>query len=500
MISGINSWLDNLANKPIPIFRHRRDQALAILKDDERASSECLPVILADPGMAANLFRHINQSREKSNRIQITNVSSLISLLGVSRLIEEITAMICVEELNLPEARLKGIQRSLKENWYCRLFARQWLMDRGVHETEEVQVAAQLQMLPELMLWCYGDDVMSTIAHKSYFECLDYEQQSNELLGCDQRDIGDALVQKWFLPELAGFAFQSNYDNYTHATAVALAARLARICQHGWYGSDMQSFHQHAMHYFGENINKTGQYLNQQMLKLTAEETDLSYRPVAFWFALTDLQKHPQAEYQMASLVAPAKQSAGQETGTPIAEQYDAVVSGFDQVKVNNDIELLNNLIKQGADLNSLVKSVVLSLHKTLEFNRVSFLALSSDRLKLESKINLNAKGAGESLKKFEINLKVPDLFAALMKKPQTFVLNENNREKYWEKISGVVKTKIQVENFCVVSIFIGSRPLGVIYADKMDHAIAEEYYRAFQKITMILNRGLALLAQKKSH
>ncbi|MDH5518227.1 MAG: HDOD domain-containing protein [Gammaproteobacteria bacterium] len=497
MISGINSWLDELAEKPIPILKHRRDQALAILKDDERASSECQPVILSDPGMAANLFRQINQAREKANRIPINNISSLISLLGISRLIEEISAMVCIEDLNLPAANLAGIHRRLKENWYASQFASQWVRDRGVSETEEILVAAHLQMLPDLMLWCYGAEVMPKIEHKAYYECLDYEQQVDEILGCDKNEIGAALGQRWHLPEMAGFSFESNCDNFTHATAVALASKLARICQHGWYGREMQAFLQQATHYFGENSNKTTRYLNQQMLKMTTDEMDLSYRPVASLFVLSNQKTYPEFQYRIAAEVAEVIKA----NAKPVvaAEQILPSVKELSQEKLNSDIELLNNLIKQHADLNSLIKSVVLSLHKTLDLTRVSFLALSADSLKLESKINLNLKHSADSLKEFEISLKVPDLFSVLIKKPQTFLLNENNRDKYWQKISGDVKTKIQTECFCAVSVFVGSRPLGIIYADRMNEVIEKEYYLAFQKITMILNRGLAYLAQKKA-
>lgn len=499
MISGINSWLDELADKPIPILKHRRDQALAILKDDERASSECQPVILSDPGMAANLFRQINQKREKANRIPISNISSLISLLGVSRLIQEISSMTCVEELNLPEINMKGIRRRLKESWYSSQFATHWLIDRGITETEEMQVAAHLQMLPDLMLWCYGDDVMPKIEHNAYYECMDYQQQVNEILGCDKNEIGAALVQKWYLPEMAGFSFESKCDNFTHGTAVALATKLARICQHGWYGKEMQDFHKIAMHYFGEDSNKTARYLNQQLLALTADEMDLSYRSVASLFVLTNHKPYPEFEYRIASEVAAVKDLAEKQAAAKLPEETVLPVAGLSQEKLNNDIELLNNLIKQNADLNSLIKSVVLSLHKTLELSRVSFLALSVDKMKLESKINLNLKNSSESLKGFEISLKVPDLFSVLIKKPQAFFLSEANREKYWQKISGAVKTKIQTDSFCAVSVFVGDRPLGIIYADKTDAVIEKEYYLAFQKITMILNRGLAYLAQKKA-
>ncbi|MCK4710591.1 MAG: HDOD domain-containing protein, partial [Gammaproteobacteria bacterium] len=277
MTSGLNGWLNELADKQIPILRHRRDQVLEILTDEIRASSECQPVILSDPGMAANLFRMMNQDRVKANRLPVTTVTSLISLFGVSKLIQAIESMTCLEDLGLPENNLKGIQRCFKQSWYCTQFAMKWVQDRGVREPEEVHVAAVLQSLPELMLWCYGDDILPIIEHRAYYQCDDYYKEVKKVLGCHKREIGVALAQQWALPEIAGFGFESDYNSFTSATAVALAALLARLSQHGWYGKDMHFFLQKAMHYFGEKENAASKHIHQQVIELVDDEMEFGY-------------------------------------------------------------------------------------------------------------------------------------------------------------------------------------------------------------------------------
>ena len=493
MIIGLKSWLKELADKQIPILRQSRDQALEILYDDERSSSECSNIILSDPGMMANLFKVMNQQRKKAGRLPITAVSSLISLYGITKLIKEIEAMTCIEELSLPDRNLKGVQSCLKQNWYCTQFALKWVMDRDVREPEEVHVAAVLQSLPELMLWCYGGDILPVIEHRAYYLCGDYYYEVEKALGCHKREIGFSLVQKYYLPEIAGFGFESKYNAYTHGTAVALAALLARLCQHGWYGTDMNFFLGKAAHYFGERDNAASSRIRQQVLDLADVEFELDYRPIASMLLYTDIEKHSEAEYYLAS------EDQGEVTETKEAPDETLAtenISSINKALFAKDLNQLKTLVKEKGNLSDLVKLVLLSLHSTLRFSRVSFLALSADKTKLQAKVNIVGSGLDESTKKLLIDLKSPSLFSAAMKKPQAFTLNKTNREKHWSNIPGNIKSLIYVDSFCIASIYSGKTAIGMVYADMMDEDVSAEFSKAFQTITMMLNKALELRAK----
>lgn len=491
MISGLKGWLDQLADKQIPILQHRRDQALEILNDEARSASECRSIILSDPGMAANLLKVINKERSKALRLPITTVTSLISLLGVPRLKSEIESMTCIDDMGLPEKNLKGIQRCLKQSWYCSQFAMTWVMDRDVREPEEVHLASILQCLPELMLWSYGEDAMQRIEHLAYYECLDYYGEVSHVIGCHKREIGVALAEKWFLPELVGFGFESAYNSFTNGTAVALAALLARLCLHGWYGKDMTFFLHKAMHYFGEDEIRTLHHLHQQALSMVDDEVELGYRPVAALLLSTNHERIPELEYYLQT-------EKKEESVQQVAEVETPVVKGFDPVLLTKDVEQFKEIIKSQAKMNDLLKHVLLSLHDTVLFERVNFLLLSADKLKLDSKMNKSSNAADDSLKQFSIELTQKSLFGLLMKKPQAFSLNKNTYEKYWGLVSGKVKTAIQVDRFCVASIFYGPKPLGMIYADKLQDKISPDDFKAFQQLTMMLNKGLEIILKSK--
>ncbi|MDH5423539.1 MAG: HDOD domain-containing protein [Gammaproteobacteria bacterium] len=503
MISGLNSWLDQLADKKIPILKQQRDQTLAILNDEGRSASECRAIILTDPGMAANLLKVMNRSRLKEGRLEITTISSVISLFGVSRLRDEIHAMTCLQDMDLAEANQMGIQRCLKQSWYCEQFVMKWVGDRDVREPEEVQLAAILQCLPELMFWCYGGDVMPRIEHQSYYECRNYYDVVSRVLGCHKREIGAALAKKWCLPEIACFAFESSYDSYTNATAVGLAALLSRLCLHGWYGRDMAFFLQKAMHYFGENAAKTARHLHQQALDMAGNELALGYRPVASLLVASNLERHPEPEYYLASEQKPENKPQSKPQKPVVKEASDVDASGLaakriDPLLLSRDLEQFKKLLKQQAKMNELLKHVILSLHDTLQFGRVSFLLLSADKLKLEAKITKSSNAKDDSFGQLTIELKKQSLFSLLMNKPQAFSLNKNNYEKYWALISGKTKTDIQVDRFCAAAIFYGSKALGVIYADKPQADISTEDFKAFQQLTMLLNKGLDVLSKNK--
>ena len=525
MTTGLKSWLEKLADKPIPIKKQYRDQALEILNDEDRSAAECQSVISADPGIAANLLKAMNTERQAAGRLPITTVNSLISLFGVPRLLAELNTMVCYEELDLPQANLDGIERCLKQSWYCDAFAMCWAQERQMHEPAEVHLGAILQSLPELMLWSYGADVMRDIEHNAYFECKDYYYEVSKFLGCHKRQIGAELARQWHLPEAVTFGFESEYNSFTTGTAIGLAALLARLCLHGWYGQDMTFFLEKAMHYFGENEVRTIKHIHQNALDMAYDEIEKGYRPVASLLLATNLERIPEIEYRKpdvvkqgsktepeAGVAEKVKQSVvkeevaaadkpsreqinlpGDESAEPVAKQLISI----NRQQLSEDFIQLTEMIKQSTSLNELLKQVVISLHDTVKFDRVSFLLLSQDKARLESKLNMFSNADDDSLKQLSIPLSQKDLFSLLLKKPQAFNLNENNFDKYWSLVPGVVKSAIHVDRFCVASVVYKNKPLGMIYADRIKHPASNDEFAAFQKMTMLLNKGLELQAKK---
>jgi HD-like signal output (HDOD) protein len=516
MTLGLKGWLEKLADKPAPILEHSRDSALALLTDERKSSAECIPIILADPGMAANLFRGTNVKRVKNNRLALTTVNTLVSLLGVKQLTDQIRGMTTFEELDLPDINRQGIERCIKQSWYGVQFATQWVTDRDAREPEEVRIAASLQFLPELMLWAYGEEVMPAIEHYAYYECKNYYKEVERALGCHRREIGAALAERWELPEIVGFGFTSDYNTYTHGTAVALAALLARLVQHGWYGEDMHFFLKKAMHYFGEQENTAAKHLHQQVLKMTAEELTHGYRPVASLLVASDANKYPEAGYRFSALekkpqaesVTQAEKVAAasveqKSAAKPLAEAEQkkvmADVEGDEQrAKVLADVTALKQSIQAQATVDVLLKQTLESLNQTVGLRRVNFLLLNPAKDKAESKIARFSVGADHATTKLVVTVQPANLFTHLLKKPQAFWLNADNYDKYWSMIAGTVKTVIQVNSFVAAAIFYGDKPLGIIYADSEDAGITADQFKYFQQLTTLLNKGLAVLVKNK--
>lgn len=505
MTSGTEGWLEKLVDKKIPVLKLRREQMLEILEDEDRSLSDCQPILLSDPLMTASLFKDMNLQRVKDNRLQVTTVSSLLSLMGVPRLIEAVRAMPAIEEMGLPAASIRGIEKCLKQSWYCTWFAMKWVTDREVKEPEEVHVAAILQSVPELMLWCYGGDAMLKINHYAYYECGVYYEEVAKVLGCNKREIGVKLAEKWALPELACFGFETKFNAFTHATAIGLAAVLARICQHGWYGADLDFFREKASHYFGEAESKASSRLHQQLLELADDELAMDYRPVACMLIYTDDKKYPEKEFCLASLLKqaePVKQTKTKpeavqeqpETGQVTAARKEKQI---DQQKLASEVKQIKQLVQQKAGLNDLVKQTLLTLHNTLCFQRVCFLLLAPDRSKLVSKVNLFSEPADDSLKKLAIDVKEKNLFSHLMGKPQSFRLSNENFEKIWVAVPGTVKSLTHSERFCCASVYSMGKPLGLIYVDDGGKEISGDVFKLFQQLVMMLNKGLELLSKK---
>ena len=190
MTQGLQAWLDDISGKPLPIYRDTKNTVTALLNDEKGSSSACRQPALDDPGLAVNLISGLNSERIKANRQPITTISGAISLMGVERFKQTLNDIPNYEALGLTEAAIQGVARCLTQQWYTVRFAMQWAKERGAREPEEIELAAALQCLPELMLWVYGGDVMPQIEHRTYYQREEFTSAVQHVLGCDLRELG----------------------------------------------------------------------------------------------------------------------------------------------------------------------------------------------------------------------------------------------------------------------------------------------------------------------
>jgi hypothetical protein len=145
------------------------------------------------------------------------------------------------------------------------------------------------------------------------------------------------------------------------------------------------------------------------------------------------------------------QQQAETTPASPAGNKEKDVSQAAPKKHVNPLQELLNGALQQ--------------MHEELGLSRAMFAMLSPDKSALRARFVVES-AEQLSLKGFALNITKPNLFKALMNKPQAVSLNKGNAEKYLPMIPQSALEQINSSGFVSMSVFIKGKPVGLFYAD----------------------------------
>ena len=101
--------------------------------------------------------------------------------------------------------------------------------------------------------------------------------------------------------------------------------------------------------------------------------------------------------------------------------------------------------------------------------------------------------------RKYKIELAKAGLLKILLNKPQAIWINSVNFKKYQHMIPTSLLASIMTNNFMAMSLFIGVKPIGIIYADRAGcaQAIDDSAFVQFKSLISLTSKALTLLAKK---
>jgi len=240
MQQGLAQWRAFLSDKQLPVLRRTRTDVLGLIKQAQLSITQYSTPIVYDAGFSSRIFRYVNTQRVSSGKNPLTTMGNALSHMGQSAFQEFLNKTPLLEDLKLSENNNEGYIRVMGQACHAALQAKNWALQRNVTETEETQLAALQQNITELMLWCYGGDVMPKIEELCYVKKQAYEEAAKTVLGCGMRELGGKLAIEWNLPEMAVDGLLSKQDNFTLASGVSLASEFARIVSLNWYGKNAE--------------------------------------------------------------------------------------------------------------------------------------------------------------------------------------------------------------------------------------------------------------------
>lgn len=547
MPNDLNSWVELLGNKSLPLLATTRLSLKELMGQSQLSVTQYAGPVLYDPGLSVQLFNKANGDRKSSGRMPLTTINNTLSHLGQGQFLQQLEKAQLLDALSLPEINRRGYLRYVAQACHAAYQARDWGQLRKTHEPEEMQCAALMQNVAELALWCYGDDAMIQIERNCYGKKQDYDSAAQQVLGCDIRKLSAQLAEKWNLPELISDALLSDYKGFTLATGVALSARLARLVSMSWYDKTAMQCVQDIAHYKGRSLGEVETRIHNNAVNLTETFQKLGYMSPARLLPMLVDENYVDPQF-VPSMDAPTRPvinkseavksenvqksvsinqatkdipvpAVTEMTKTVPAKKLDAVVQPkpvakepvkqaevTDRVENNKQgvspalaqgISQLQKMIQQKATVPQLIQQAV-DVLRAMGLHRVVF-AVNVSKLKMLVGRFASCDDNVKALQDFKIALERPSLFKLLLEKPNYIWINESNRAKYWSLVPDQVKLMLANDNLFVMSIFSGKQAIGLMYADKIKAVLTEDEFKKFVGLCRLLAKGIAEVSAKPS-
>ncbi len=289
MQQGLAQWLSYLTDKQLPILPRTKSDVQALINQPQLSITQYSAPVVYDAGFSAHVFCHVNTQRDKSGKRPLTTMGNALSHLGQAAFQAFLNETPLLESLKLSDKNHQGYLRVMGQACHAALQATEWAQQRNVTETEETQLSALLQSITELMLWCYGADVMPRIEELCYVKKQSYEQAAESVLGCGMRELGAKLAVAWNLPEMAILGLTTEQTDFTLATGVSLSSELSRTVSLNWYGKNAAEVIKRIAKYKGKTEGEIERRLHLNAVNVNDILIDRGYAsPAKLLFQLAD--------------------------------------------------------------------------------------------------------------------------------------------------------------------------------------------------------------------
>ena len=474
MPDTLQEWAKLLVGIEVPVMSSTRAAIVELgRKQNSVSAAEIAAVILPDPMMTLRLMRLANDRPRKGLTETVGIIQHAVMLLGMTQTFTMLGRNPVVDGMPDKAARV-GLHRVAARSYHAARQARDFGILRIDVDVEEMYIAALMHDVAELLLWAAAPDRMKELdkARRN----MDFEAAEQELFGFHLSELSLALVQKWYLTDLAISALQpEECERRQRSRLVMQVSRLARHAELGWYDAAVQA-----------DLEGLA-----QSMKLPVDDITARVHRVAA--AAARDQKFPgvvPAAAWLPMLPGPWPEEAVAEA--PLVPQPEKLEKAITEMASHRD---------GSYTLHDLVVQVIKGMREGIGLRRVVFALLTKDRAQLRARYVVGA-AEDEPLKQFHFEMQQPHLFSKLMSKQAAIWLKDDNRAQLAPFISEEIQRVINVDQFFAMSIGVHGKVLGMFYADcgeagsASNDALNAAGYESFKKLCGQAALGMGHLAK----
>ncbi|MDP2787520.1 MAG: HDOD domain-containing protein [Pseudomonadota bacterium] len=482
--------LEQLQPGELPIFRRTRGVLLAFgLRREQVTAPEVAAEILADPLATLYTLHTINKRVSARSDAEVNTVEHALMMQGIGAFLDAARRLPILEDS--PAGRNPRVlaalhalaRRAQHAAWQARDFA---VLHSDVR-AEEVQVAALLHDTPEMLLWLRTPEQAIRLQRQRR-RSSDSEAETT-VLGDTLAHLRLSLLESWNIPPLTLDLLSPKNAERTRQTLLAACIDIAQLSERGWWDEKLMAAYTALAGVENTALETIIATVHANAARVARCCDWLEAPPAATWGPMIPGPWPPEADDEekaapatpqatpatVAAAQPPASASQPLQPAPPVrpvqapapeAEPEHDICPMPDKHIFREALKGIEEHLDGSLTLNQMSAVILKGLHTGLGLSRIIFAMQTPDGLRVKSRFTLGIS-AEDPLRHFEFELASKDLFCQLMGKMQGVWLNEGNRQKLWPMIHPKLQAMLGNGDFYTMSLYNGSKPLGLIYADR---------------------------------
>jgi len=263
---------------------------------------------------------------------------------------------------------------------------------------------------------------------------------------------------------------------------IQYAADISHQAEEGWHHPSMKATQEVCAHYLNQSIDGFEHVLQQAAIAAAQLCPIEGVLPAAARLIML-----PEVEAPAESSAHPAAPAAGRSASPASAQNLAA----------DHDFQAQLKSLARSREVTRarLIDLLLDHLHESLHMTRVLLLTLSRDGMKLGTHTSRGIKQYS-LLNRLMIDIDENRMFRSLLAKPLGLWVEPANYAQYEAYLPSSFRKSVLHENFFLMTLFSGAKPVGIIFCDRVHsvNAVDREVYTRFKEAVLHTSKALAYL------
>lgn len=499
------AWAEFLLAKPLSSPFAVGPALLKALNGSTLSYADVAGQLEDDPVLSYYIMTHAQAGRADKGSLSKTP-DQAISMIGTETL-KTLIRQVPFESAASTDIHHHHFVRALVSSLLAAYIARSICYYRELPNPDHVFWASLFLGVPLWLMWRFAPAEMRYVRHAVYAKFQAPDRAEKEMFGCTFRSIAQAVTERLALPDLVKAChFPANQPSRRQLIVLARSARhelppilwenrnlsikmqqpsfvvllgnlVANAASYDWYSRATLRSQRILASYMNVPL--------EEAIALTHEAAALmsqNHPLPGVMLPAAKLLLPPRVRWKLADAAEPASaKTLKSEAPTTSSAPPQASPTAFGESVFT---QLTDDMIHQPdnfADMPQLMQTALRALTDGAGLLRSTVALISPDGQRLKT---FFARGCDQqvAMQKFQSTITPNSIFARLSEKPVSVWIRHDSASKIQDMVPNDFRQAIAATDFFLMSVFVGKRPVAILYADAGGtRPLSENQYQQFK-------------------